>query len=153
MHIDPNSFDDNFSPLSSKISISYPGKETVGEPFLIGSNSIPVGFAAIGQPVSVCHQWSTIGIFNLFSNHRTVSGSALSPAKNKVSNDLSFSLSIYLPSLSSFFTALKAVGAVKNDFTLYSLIILQKVPASGVPTGFPSNKTVEQPWNNGAYII
>ena len=33
MHIDPNSFEDNFSPLSSKISISYPGKETVGEPF------------------------------------------------------------------------------------------------------------------------
>ena len=56
MHIEPNSFDDNFCPLSSKISIAYPGKETVGEPFLIGSNSIPVGFAAIGQPVSVCHQ-------------------------------------------------------------------------------------------------
>ena len=34
---------------------------------------------------------------------------------------------------------------VKKTFTLYSSITLQKAPASGVPTGFPSYKTVEQP--------
>ena len=37
-----------------------------------------------------------------------------------------------------------------NDFILYSEIIFQKAPASGVPTGLPSNKTVVQPLNKGA---
>ena len=37
-----------------------------------------------------------------------------------------------------------------NDLILYSEIILQKTPASGVPTGFPSNKTVVQPLKRGA---
>ena len=40
---------------------------------------------------------------------------------------------------------------IKNkDFILYSEIILQKTPASGVPTGLPSNKTVVHPLNSGA---
>ena len=49
-------------PLSTSIlssdntSILYPGIATVGEPFFIGKVSIPIGFAAIGHPVSVCHQ-------------------------------------------------------------------------------------------------
>ena len=64
-----------------------------------------------------------------------MSGSARSPAKNKVSNlDRSYFLKNF-PSGSSFLIALIAVGAVKSDFTLYSEIILQKTPASGVPTG------------------
>ena len=46
---------------------------------------------------------------------------------------------------SSLFTALNAVGAVNKTLTLYSEIILQKVPASGVPIGLPSNKTEVQP--------
>jgi len=46
---------------------------------------------------------------------------------------------------SSFLIALNAVGAVKSDFTLCSEIILQNTPASGVPTGFPSNNTVVHP--------
>ena len=50
-----------------------------------------------------------------------------------------------LPSGSSFLIALKAVGAVKRDFTLYSEIIFQNAPASGVPIGLPSNKTVVHP--------
>ena len=54
------------------------------------------------------------------------------------------------PSGSSFFIALTAVRAVNKDLTFYSEIILQKTPASGVPTGFPSNKTVVHPLNNGA---
>ena len=43
-----------------------------------------------------------------------------------------------------------SVGAVNRDFILYSDINLQKTPASGVPTGFPSNKTVVHPLNKGA---
>ena len=39
---------------------------------------------------------------------------------------------------SSFFTARKAVGAVKNVFTLCSEITRQNAPASGVRTGLPS---------------
>ena len=74
-----------------------------------------------------------------------VSGSALSPAKNKDSNELKSYLEKNLPSGSSFLIALKAVGAVNNDFILCSDITLQKTPASGVPTGLPSNKTVVQP--------
>ena len=74
-----------------------------------------------------------------------VSGSARSPAKNKVSNlDKSYFLKNF-PSGSSFLIALIAVGAVNRDFTLCSEIILQKTPGSGVPIGFPSNKIVVHP--------
>ena len=45
---------------------------------------------------------------------------------------------------------LKAVGAVNSAFTRYSEIILQNTPASGVPMGLPSNRTVVQPNNKGA---
>jgi len=40
---------------------SQPGTGTLGEPGLIGIGSRPRRFAAIGQPVSSCHQWSTTG--------------------------------------------------------------------------------------------
>ena len=82
-----------------------------------------------------------------------VSGSALSPAKNKLSKDLRSYFEKNLPSGSSFFIALKAVGAVKSDLTLYSEIIFQNAPASGVPTGLPSKRTVVHPLNKGAYTI
>ena len=76
--------------------------------------------ALIAQLVSVCHQWSITGTFNKFSAHLIVSGSALSPAKNKVLNlDKSY-FEKNLPSGSSFLIALKAVGAVNSAFTLYS---------------------------------
>ncbi len=42
------------------------------------------------------------------------------------------------------------VGAVKRAETSCSAMTLQKVPASGVPTGFPSNTIVAQPCSNGA---
>ena len=85
------------------------------------------------------------GLCNRFSAHLIVSGSALSPAKKSDSKaDKSYFLK-NSPSGSSFLIALKAVGAVKRDLTLYSEIILQNSPASGVPTGLPSNKTVVQP--------
>jgi hypothetical protein len=47
-----------------------------------------------------------------------VSGSALSPAKNKLLNELKSYLEKNFPSGSSFLIALNAVGAVKSDFTL-----------------------------------
>ena len=34
----------------------------VGEPGFTGKGSRPRQFAAIGQPVSVCHQWSMTGL-------------------------------------------------------------------------------------------
>ena len=74
-----------------------------------------------------------------------MSGSARSPARNKDSKDDKSYFLKNSPSGSSFFIALKAVGAVNSDFTLYSEIIRQNSPASGVPTGLPSNKTVVQP--------
>ena len=74
-----------------------------------------------------------------------MSGSARSPARNK---DFKLNKSCFFiksPFGSSLFTALNAVGAVNKTLTLYSEIILQKVPASGVPIGLPSNKTEVQP--------
>ena len=74
-----------------------------------------------------------------------MSGSALSPARKSLSNLLKSYFLKNSPFGSSFLIALIAVGAVKRDLTLCSEIILQKTPASGVPTGFPSNKTVVHP--------
>ena len=74
--------------------------------------------ALIAQLVSVCHQWSITGTFKRDSAHLIVSGSALSPAKNILSNELKSYLEKNLPSGSSFLIALKAVGAVKRDLTL-----------------------------------
>ena len=48
-------------PSPSSTRTSYPGTATDGEPSLSGNGSSPRGFAAIGQPVSVCHQLSTTG--------------------------------------------------------------------------------------------
>ena len=80
-----------------------------------------------------------------FSNHFIVSGSALSPARKSFSNLLKSYFLKKSPFGSSFLIALMAVGAVNKDFTLCSEITLQKTPASGVPTGFPSNNTVVHP--------
>ena len=82
-----------------------------------------------------------------------MSGSALSPAKNIAFKEVKSYPLTRFPSGSSRLIALKAVGAVKKVFTLYSSIIRQKVPASGVPTGFPSKRTVVFPFNKGAYTI
>jgi hypothetical protein len=40
------------------------GTGTLGEPAFVGIGSRPRRFATIGQPVSVCHQWSTTGMFS-----------------------------------------------------------------------------------------
>ena len=75
-------------------------------------------FELIAQLVSVCHQWSITGTLSKFSAHLIVSGSALSPAKNNDSNELKSYLEKNLPSGSSFFIALNAVGAVNKDLIL-----------------------------------
>lgn len=43
-----------------------------------------------------------------------------------------------------------AVGAVNRVLTLCLSMMRQKVPASGVPTGLPSNRTVVAPTSSGA---
>jgi hypothetical protein len=45
--------------------------------------------------------------------------------------------------------ARKAVGAVNSALTPCSAMTRQKAPASGVPTGLPSNSTVVQPFSSG----
>ncbi len=79
-----------------------------------------------------------------------VGASARSPAKNSARNfDRSYCLRSFA-SGSSLRMARKAVGAVNSDTTPWSAQTRQKVPASGVPTGLPSNKIDVQPWNSGA---
>ena len=77
-------------------------------------------------------------------------GSSRSPARNRFLRlDISYFLSSS-PSGSSFLMALNAVGATKKAFTLYSSMTRQYAPASGVRTGFPSYRSVQQPLINGA---
>ena len=54
-----------------------------------------------------------------------------------------------LASGSSFLIALNAVGAANNTFILCCSTIRQNAPASGVPTGLPSNITVVAPFISG----
>jgi len=57
------------------------------DPYFVFESPKPAQFALMAQLVSVCHQWSMTGTFNKPSAHFKVSGSALSPARNKVSKD------------------------------------------------------------------
>ncbi len=43
-------------PDSSSTCTFHPGTGFVGDPGFTGIGSMPIGLAAIGQPVSVCHQ-------------------------------------------------------------------------------------------------
>ena len=134
----------------SSTRMSQPGTAAVGEPGLTGSVSIPTQLDAIGQPVSVCHQWSITGTFSISSVQRSVSGSQRSPARNCVRKaDRSYFASS-LPSGSSLRIARIAVGAVNMQDTLCPAITRQNAPASGVPTGLPSYSTVAQPCSSGA---
>ena len=85
------------------------------------------------------------GFSNKFSAHLIVSGSALSPARKRLSKCERSYFEKYSPFGSSFLIARKAVGAVNKLFTLCSEMTLQNVPGSGVPTGLPSNRTVVHP--------
>ena len=96
----------------------------------------------IGQPDSVCHQWSMAGTGICSRYHSKVATSQRSPAKNCVRKlDKSYCL-INSPFGSSFLMARIAVGAVNIILTLCSAITLQNVLASGVLIGFPSKITV-----------
>jgi len=59
----PSCFGPSSFPVLSRILILNPGTGFVDEPGFIGKVSMPRGFAVIGQPVSVCHQWSITGFF------------------------------------------------------------------------------------------
>ncbi len=86
---------------------------------------------------------------SVFCSQRIVSGSQCSPARNTFSSDVRSYFFAKLAFGSVCWIARNAVGAVNIDFTLYSSIIRQKAPASGVPTGFPSYMMVVQPWSRG----
>ena len=111
---------------------------------------MPTGLAVMGQPVSVCHQWSTTGTPSTRSAQRTVSGSDRSPARNSVRSDDRSWRAACSPAGSSRRIARIAVGAVKKETTPCSATTRQKVPGSGVPTGLPSNTTLVQPCSSGA---
>ena len=87
----------------------------------------------------------------------TMLGSERSPAKKRdrrfLSPPFSPRLLKNLLSGSSLRIARNAVGAVKKALTLFSSNILQNVPASGVPIGLPSNRTVVAPARRGAYMM
>ena len=123
---------------------------TVGDPGFTGSAPKPTGLPAMHQPVSVCHQWSITGRRRILSAQATVSGSARSPARNRVrKRDRSWPARNFA-SGSSFLMARNAVGAVNRATAPCSAITRQKAPASGVPTGLPSYRTVVQPCRSGA---
>ncbi len=61
MQIAPSTPAGTGAPRSSSTRTSYPGTGTVGDPGLTGIGSSPRRLATIGQPVSVCHQWSITG--------------------------------------------------------------------------------------------
>ena len=148
--IEPISPDAVGCPPSSRTCTSQLGTAGPEEPAFTANSSIPVQLAAIGQPVSVCHQWSMVGTPSLSSHQCSVSGSHRSPARNWNLKWERSNCWISLPSGSSFLIALIAVGAVNIVRTLCSDITRQKVEASGVPTGLPSNNTVVQPAKSGA---
>ena len=126
------------APFSSRTVTAYPGTGTDGEPGLIGSVSRPRRLAAIGQPVSVCHQLSTTGIPSRSLAHCQVSGSSRSPARNRVRSEERSYAAAFAPAASSFLMARYAVGAVNIATAPYSEITRKNAPASGVPTGLPS---------------
>ena len=85
---------------------------------------------------------------------RIIEGSLRSPARKRALNCLNPPLSAislkYLFSGSSLRMARRAVGAVLRTLTLCSSMIRQNVLALGVPTGFPSKRTVVAPARKGA---
>src|SRR5665213_1121898 len=97
--------------LSSTTTTSYPGTGWVGEPGLTALASIPRLRAAMGQPVSVCHQWSMTGTDRTSRAHSYVVGSSRSPARNRARRQLVSWPCLYLPFGSSFLMTRRAVGA------------------------------------------
>ena len=117
---------------------------------------MPSGFAAIGQPVSVCHQLSTTGMSRPVAAarvsvvHAYVSGSSRSPARNTARSEDRSAARACCPGGSSPRTTRMAVGAVKKTLTSCCSMTRKNALASGVPTGLPSYKTVVTPAMSGA---
>ena len=120
---------------------SQPGTGTVAEPGLTDIGSSPRGFAAIGQPVSVCHQWSITGTPSLSLAQPSVSGSSRSPAMNSVRNADRSYLAISLTVRVDPLDRPQRGGRGEQRFRAVSAMTRQNAPASGVPTGLPSYMT------------
>ena len=89
----------------------------MAEPTFTRCGSRPIGLATMGQPVSVCHQWSTMGTSSTWFSHSCVGGSSRSPARYSVrSVEMSYCRR-RCASGSSFLMARNAVGAVKKALT------------------------------------
>ena len=111
---------------------------------------MPMQFAQMDQPVSVCHQWSITGTRSFSRAQLRVSGSVRSPARKRVRKAERSWRPMCSPAGSSRLIARNAVGAVNMTRTSCSEMIRQNVPGSGVPTGLPSNTMVVFPAKRGA---
>ena len=136
------------SPAPSIIRRSYPG---------IGSPQEPAWFpqrqagTRIGHPLSVCHQLSTMSTPSIPEKTHSVWVGTL-PARNIVDRDVrSWDDACCGWGLRRI--ARSAVGAVNIALTPAPSTTFQNAEASGVPTGFPSYKTVVQPEMRGPYTM
>ena len=100
---------------------------------------MPQQLAAIGQPVSVCHQWSITGRCELLLRPaQRVGIAALAGEEQRAKARQVVALPMWRPFGSSFLIARNAVGAVNSATTPCCAITRQNAPGSGVPTGLPS---------------
>ena len=125
------------APDSSSTLMSNPGSGSAHEPSVVPTLSSCTPH--MGEPLSVCHQWSTTGTPSSRSKCATVSGSARSPATCSARRLEMSCCASSAPSGSSFRIARNAVGAVNMLTTRCSSMMRQYVAASGAPTGLPSN--------------
>jgi hypothetical protein len=118
---------------------------TVGEPILTGNWPRPSGLPAIAQPVSVCHQWSMTGTPSLFL--RPDDRVRIGPLAGEEQRAQARHIVIADEFAGRVFLLDGAEGGRRGEQRrdLVSSITRQKVPASGVPTGLPSNTMVVAP--------
>ncbi len=122
----------------------------MADPGLTGIGSRPRRFAAIGQPVSVCHQWSMTGTPSFSAAQLQRLGvEPLAGHEQRAEREQ---------------VVLRDLGAVRVDpldrpqggrrgeqrVHPLSAMTRQNAPASGVPTGLPSYITVVAPISSGA---
>src|SRR5665213_1548780 len=145
--------------LSSTTTTSYPGTGWVGEPGLTALASIPRLRAAMGQPVSVCHQWSMTGTDRTSRAHSYVVGSSRSPARNRARDVLSVPVIDHwwqtetgwpIAALSLGIEA-KAVkpGSPTHPVPGYDVVVVDE-SSNPVPAGVQGEIVIRQPLPPGA---
>jgi hypothetical protein len=117
---------------------------------LTGSFSIPSGLPAMAQPVSVCHQWSITGHAELLL--RPFDGVGVGAFAREEERFQRRQVVVAHQRPARVVALDRAEGGRRGEEALdpCSAITRQKVPASGVPTGLPSNTMVVQPKVSGA---